>query len=216
MAVKADRTRDLILERASPLFNRKGFDGTSMAELERVTGYTRGALYSHFQDKETFAREAFVWSAEKVKDLLREKLKNSSSNKQKLFAMLDFFSRYVLSPPIPGGCPLLNTAVEVDDDRSYMRPVVARELVSVVDGIASLIRKGIRVGEFKKGTDARKLAYIFFCAIEGALMFSRVEGSSEPMNIVVKHCKDKLDQISIPYGTKTRGRNRPGRPDTAR
>lgn len=206
----------MIMERAAPLFNRKGFEGTSLAELEMVTGYTKGALYSHFQNKETFAKEAFLWSTDRVKILLREELKRTSSNKQKLYAMLDFFSRYVLTPPIPGGCPLLNAAVEVDDHRISMRPLVARELVRVVDLIALLLRKGVRSREFEKGIDARRIAYTFFCAIEGAIMFSRVEGSSEPMRIIVKHCKDILDQISIPYGTKTRGRNRSGRTDTSR
>lgn len=214
--MKADRTRKIILEKAAPLFNRKGFEGTSMAELETVTGYTKGALYSHFHDKETFGREAFFWSVEKVKGLMREELKKPSSNKHKLLAMLNFFSRYVGTPPIPGGCPLLNAAVEADDHRMSMRPVVTRELLTVVDFIAALIRKGIRSGEFKKETDARRLAYTFFCAIEGAIMFSRVEGSPEPMSIIVKHCKDILDKISISYGTKTRGRNRSGRTDASR
>lgn len=214
--MKADRTRKLILERAAPLFNRKGFEGTSLTELETVTGYTKGALYSHFTDKETFAHEAFLWSADKVRLLLREELGKASSCKGKLSAMLDFFSRYVLAPPVPGGCPLLNAAVEVDDHRMYMRPVVARELVRVVDFMASLIRKGIQAGEFKRGTDARRVAYTFFCAVEGAIMFSRVERSGEPMRIIVEHCKDILNQISVPYETKTRGRNRSGRPDAAR
>jgi TetR/AcrR family transcriptional repressor of nem operon len=51
-------------------------------------------------------------------------------------------------------------------------------------------------GEFKKGISARELAYTFFCAIEGAIMFSRVEGSCAPMDIIINHCKKKLDQIS--------------------
>jgi hypothetical protein len=59
------------------------------------------------------------------------------------------------------------------------------------------LRKGVVAGEFRKGINARELAYAFFCAIEGALMFSRVEGSREPMNIIVRHCKRTLDKISL-------------------
>ena len=90
----------------------------------------------------------------------------------------------------------MNTAVEADDHRIDLRPVVAGELVSVVNFIASLLRKGVRRGEFRKDINPRELAYTFFCAIEGAIMFSRVEGSREPMKIIVRHCKNKLDQIS--------------------
>jgi hypothetical protein len=131
-----------------------------------------------------------------VKSLVRQFLRPLDTQKAKLFALLDFFAMYVIDPPVAGGCPLLNTAVEADDHRIDLRPVVAGELVSVVNFIASLLRKGVRRGEFRKDINPRELAYTFFCAIEGAIMFSRVERSQEPMKIIVSHCKSKLDQIS--------------------
>jgi hypothetical protein len=69
--------------------------------------------------------------------------------------------------------------------------------MQTVDFISDLISKGIAAGEFKKGIRPKELAYSFFCSIEGALMFSRVERSREPMDIIVTHCKRTLDQISI-------------------
>ena len=200
--MKAARTRNHILEKAAPLFNQKGFEGTSMADLEAVTGLSKGALYGNFQDKEKIAEEAFSWSTGIVRNQIREQMKGLTTSRQKLCALLDFFSCYVSSPPVAGGCPLLNTAVEADDHRISMRPVVAGEIMRMVDFIRILIRKGIRSGEFKEGTNARELAYVFFCAIEGAIMFSRVEGSSAPMDIVINHCKKKLEQISNPVWNK--------------
>jgi AcrR family transcriptional regulator len=200
--VKADRTREYILGKAAPLFNQKGFEGTSLADLEKATGLTRGALYGNFTDKETLAAEAFAYSTATIKDLIRQSLTPLHSQKAKLLALLDFFAEYVMTPPIAGGCPLLNTAIEADDYRADMRPVVAGELMSVVNFIASLLRKGVRAGEFRKDIRPRELAYTFFCSIEGAIMFSRVERSPEPMRIIVTHCKNKLDQISNPLCSK--------------
>lgn len=200
--MKAERTRKFILESAAPVFNRKGFYGTTLADLEQVTGLTKGALYGNFADKETLGREAFMYATTTVKKLIRDALRPIPTFKGKLFCLLDFFAGYVLSPPIPGGCPLLNTAVEADDHRVAIRPAVGSEIAGVVNFMATLIRKGIRSGEFKKDTDARELAYVIFCAVEGAIMYSRVEGSSEPMDIVVNHCKHKLDQISNPLWNK--------------
>jgi len=194
--VKSENTRKFILEKAAPVFNKKGFEGTSLADLEEATGLTRGALYGHFPDKEAIAGDAFAWSVKKVKSLMRDELRAVPTYGGKLCRLLDFFGRYVLEPPIPGGCPLVNTAVEADDHHLSMRPVVSAEIMRVVNFFASLIRKGIRAGEFRKDTNPRELAYTFFCAIEGAILFSRVEGSSEPMNIIVNHCKNKLDQIT--------------------
>lgn len=194
--MKAERTRQYILERAAPLFNKKGFEGTSLTDLERATGLTKGALYGNFGDKDTLASEAFVFAADKLRMRIQALLKESPTYKGKLFALLDFYATHVLDPPVPGGCPLLNTAVEADDHRVAMRPVVTAEIQQVVQAIAVLLRKGVRAGEFRKDINVRELSYTFFCALEGAIMFSRVEGTSEAMNIIVRHLRNRLEEIT--------------------
>ena len=193
---KADRTRQHIIEKTAPLFNQKGFDGTSLAELTAATGLTKGALYGNFQDKEEIALEAFQYSIDKVKDAVRQELEGAMTCKEQLLALLTFYSRYVFKPPIPGGCPLLNTAVEADDHHTSMRRVVVKELLYAVNFIRKLIQRGIEKNEFRADIDAAEIAYAIFCSVEGALMFSRVERSREPMDIIIQHCKKILDQIS--------------------
>jgi AcrR family transcriptional regulator len=193
---KAARTRQHILEKTAPLFNRKGFHGTSVAELTAATGLTKGALYGNFQDKEEIALEAFQYSIAKVREVVKQELSGASTCKDQLIALLGFYSEYVFSPPIPGGCPLLNSAVEVDDHHTSMRRVVVKELQHTVGFIQNLIQQGIDKNEFRGDIDPEGIAYILFCSVEGALMFSRAERSREPMEIIVQHCKRILDQIS--------------------
>ena len=77
-----------------------------------------------------------------------------------------------------------------------MRRIVVKELMHTINFIQDLIQQGITEKEFRPDVNSSEIAYTFFCAVEGALMFSRVERSREPMNIIVKHCKKILDQIS--------------------
>jgi hypothetical protein len=77
-----------------------------------------------------------------------------------------------------------------------MRRVVVKELLQTITFIRDLIQKGIETKEFRPGIDATEIAYTIFCSVEGALMFSRVERSKEPMDIIVRHCKKIIDQIS--------------------
>lgn len=193
---KADRTRQHIIEKTAPLFNRKGFEGTSLADLTTVTGLTKGALYGNFQDKDEIALEAFKYSVGKVREMVRCELEGSVSCKEQLTALLNFYAKYAMTPPVPGGCPLLNTAIEADDHRLSMRRVVVKELVHSVNFIRDLIQHGIEAKEFRPDIVPSEIAYTFFCAVEGALMFSRVERSREPMDIIIRHCKIILEQIS--------------------
>ena len=193
---KADKTRQHILEKTAPLFNRKGFHGTSLTELTAATGLTKGALYGNFQDKEEMALEAFQYSITKVREVVNQELSGALTCKEQLIALLSFYSNYVFSPPIPGGCPLLNTAIEVDDHRTSMRRVLVKELHHTIGFIQNLLQRGMEKNEFRQDIDPAGIAYILFCSIEGALMFSRAERSREPMDIIVQHCKNILDQIT--------------------
>lgn len=197
MLSKSQKTRQFILARTAPLFNTKGFEGTSMADLTGSTGLTKGALYGNFYNKEDLAMEAFKYAVRKVKDLVKERVDQETTCKKQLRAMLDFFAEYVFHPPVPGGCPLMNTAVQVDDGLPGMRRVVVKELMSTVMFIYNLLNKGIKAGEFRNDFNPRELAYTIFCAVEGGIMFSRAERSDEPMKIIVKHCKKLINEISI-------------------
>jgi TetR/AcrR family transcriptional repressor of nem operon len=167
-----------------------------MSDLESATGVTKGALYGNFNGKDEIAAEAFKYAMKKVRACVQQKLSQASTYKSQLIALFDFYGEYVFTPPVSGGCPLLNSAVEVDDDHPTMRRVVVKELVQTIQFIAGLIDKGIEGGEFKKDTNSMSMAYIFFCSIEGALMFARAERSREPMDIILKHCRKQLDLIS--------------------
>lgn len=193
---KAERTRQYIIEKTAPVFNCNGYNGTSLTDLSEATGLTKGSLYGNFRDKEDIATAAFQYSIGKVREMVRSEIDKAPTYKKQLSALLDFHARYVFDPPVPGGCPLLNTAVEADDHHISMRRVVAREIVKTVDFISGLLKKGVKAGEFRKGINAQEIAYTIFCALEGAIMFARVERSREPMDIIVRHCKKILDQIS--------------------
>ena len=49
---KAERTRQLIVQEAAVLFNQKGYAGTSMDDIMRATGLSKGGLYGNFKKKE--------------------------------------------------------------------------------------------------------------------------------------------------------------------
>ena len=66
---KSERTRLFIVEKTAPLFNTKGFDGTTLSDLSEATGLTKGALYGNFADKDEIAVEA-LFSEKGVKKRL--------------------------------------------------------------------------------------------------------------------------------------------------
>jgi AcrR family transcriptional regulator len=56
---RGQRTRKLIIERTSAVFDQRGFAGATLNDLVNATGLTRGAFYFHFDSKDALA-EAIV------------------------------------------------------------------------------------------------------------------------------------------------------------
>lgn len=194
---KGERTRQGIIETTAPLFNTRGFDGTSLSILCEATGLTKGALYGNFLGKEDLYKASFQYAMSKVRACIRKEVDRCTTNKEKLLAVVDFFARYVLDPPIKGGCPLLNTAIEADDHRKSMKKLVAVELELTISFLTQLIENGKKTGEFLKSIKSREVVLSVFCSIEGAIMFSRVSSSEEAMDVVVKNIKNQICSICI-------------------
>ncbi|MFJ7591178.1 ScbR family autoregulator-binding transcription factor [Streptomyces sp. NPDC097617] len=53
---RAEITRQAILSGAATAFDASGFDGTSLSDVVKHAGVTKGALYFHFPSKEALAR----------------------------------------------------------------------------------------------------------------------------------------------------------------
>lgn len=193
---KAIRTRAFILDKTAPVFNRQGYSGTTLSDLTKVTGLTKGALYGNFKDKQGIAAAAFKHSMEKVRRATLANTGKANTSKDKLLHLFEFFGAFVMNPPVPGGCPMMNAAVEADDYQVFIRTQVADEIKRTIRYFATLLREGVQAGEFKTGIKPMEIASMFFCSIEGAIVISRITSSRAPMNAVLNHCKSVLEQIS--------------------
>src|SRR5262249_51264472 len=116
---KGDKTRERIIEQAAPIFNQRGYDGASMAELMAATGLEKGGIYRHFNSKEEIAAEAFDYAWRSTFELRTKDLGRVPNRVDRLQKLLrNIVER---TPSIPGGCPLLNTAIDSDDGNPVLR-----------------------------------------------------------------------------------------------
>ena len=115
-----EATRRRIVEQSAAVFNRHGYSGTSMSELMAATGLEKGGLYRHFESKQDLAAAAFDYAWETVSEPRRRGLEDCATSLDKLLLLVQNF---VEQPPrtLPGGCPLLNTAIDSDDGNPVLR-----------------------------------------------------------------------------------------------
>jgi AcrR family transcriptional regulator len=63
---RRQRTREALLDAAASVFAKRGFHGASLDEIAETAGYTRGAIYKHFSDKDELLHEVCVRLNERI------------------------------------------------------------------------------------------------------------------------------------------------------
>jgi TetR/AcrR family transcriptional regulator, transcriptional repressor for nem operon len=189
---KGEDTRREIVEKAAPLFNQKGFEGTSMSDLMRATGLEKGGIYRHFSSKEELASEAFDYAWQKAFERRLEGVDEAADAVDRLKKMINNFVD-IRTGLVAGGCPLMNTAVEADDGN----PVLRARARGALSGWMARLTKAAEDGIFKREIDARvdckALGQLIISTLEGALLISRLENDRGSLDQVRKHLHGYLE-----------------------
>ncbi len=107
---------------------------------------------------------------------------------------------------VPGGCPLLNTAIDCDDGNPKLRAKARQALSSWLDRMQSIAEDGQRRGEIRSDVDSAKLATLIASTLEGSGMVSRLQRNKEPLDLACRHLEEYLE-------TKVRARKSKAKED---
>ena len=140
---------------------------------------------------------AYEKAVEIVLDQLRPRIKAQPTAPGKLKAIVDYYEEYVLHPPIPGGCPILNTSIEADDNHPHLRTRVVRSITVMKDSFRQMLQRGIEEGQLQKDIRTDDWATFFYATIEGAIMMSRVEGDMHSYQHIKRMLYQMIDSITV-------------------
>jgi TetR/AcrR family transcriptional repressor of nem operon len=196
VTTKGERTRRRIVEKAAGVFNTKGYFGSSMNDLVREIGLEKGGIYNHFASKEELALEAFDYAAGVMRERFQATLEDKEGALDRLFAVVDVLGGLAEDPPVAGGCPILNTAVESDDAHLQLKERAREAMSEWLRLIGGIVKEGVRIGELDPGTDPRKMASVVVATLEGAVMLSKLYDDPVYMRRSVDHLKEHLKALA--------------------
>ncbi len=184
---KGARTRQQVVEQAAALFNQHGYHGASISDVMAATGLKKGGIYRHFASKEELSLAAFHYATDKMRERFTAALAGRETALERLGAIVSVYERIPIDPPVPGGCPILNAAVEADDGNPELRAAAQRVLGSLKQTLRSIVKKGQSRGELRADLDLEAFANVFIGQLEGAVMLSKLYGTQAPMRHAVRH-----------------------------
>jgi len=171
--MKASKRRLAILASAAPIFNRRGFAGTSIADILEATSLEKGGLYNHFASKEELAVETFDFAYAKVAEYFSKALSGVEPGLARVQAYIDAFERYCERPVIEGGCPVMNACIEADDALPFLRERVSKAFAAMRGVVRRNLERAIASAEIDAHTDLDQATDFIVASLEGAVLLAR-------------------------------------------
>ncbi|HEX7736064.1 MAG TPA: TetR/AcrR family transcriptional regulator [Ktedonobacteraceae bacterium] len=198
MMSKGETTRQMILERSAPLFNQQGYAGVSLSDIMRVTELEKGGIYNHFSSKEQIALASFDYAWELVQRHTRLVLADKKHAIDRLHAFAEAFLDLANGSLLPGGCPIMNAAIDADDTFPAMRARARMAMDVWRSSLQRIINRGIERQEVLPATDTDAFATLFISTLEGAVMLSKLYDDLRYIHHAIAHIKTCIDALALP------------------
>lgn len=172
---KAQRKRDLILDKAKELFIQRGYAATSMDELVKYTGASKGSIYYHFESKEDLFVKLLAKQNQDWMESWNEKKARYVSFEEKLYGiaehMVDDFQN-----------PLTKIAEEFYINQPENKSLVS-EMLAILHGPRKLYREILTEGAEEgriPAEDVDEISVVFGSLLDG-MSVSYFERSQEEL-----------------------------------
>jgi AcrR family transcriptional regulator len=166
-AERSARSRSALLESAARGLSRYGYGNLVLEDVARGAGYTRGALYHQFKDKEDLALAVIEWVNENWMREVGAPAKQEPDPVAELIALARghaVFCRRDIARVV------MALRVEFSDQDHPVGREIERISETGVKRVARLIDAGRRDGSIPPGPPVRAVALAFMGALEGAVI----------------------------------------------
>src|SRR5271165_4271463 len=166
-ADRSARTRRALLESAARGLSRSGYGNLVLEEVAREAGYTRGALYHQFADKEDLALAVVAWVDATWRQEVGQLVEHEPDP---VLALITLARGHAVFCRRDVARVAIALRLEFGARDHPVGREVKRVCESLVKRCARLINAGRRAGTIPAGPPARAVALAFVGALEGAVI----------------------------------------------
>jgi len=194
---KSERTKQFIIEKTAPVFNERGYAGTSLTDLTNATKLTKGSIYGNFENKDEVALAAFDYNFNRITLYLKERILATDNSIERLLVYPKVYGDFLKIPFLKPGCPILNTSTEADDTHPKLKEKASNALIFWKASIVNQIKRGIEREEIKAETNPTEVALILMSLIEGAIMIAKVTGKSNDLKTTMNYLEKIILKLKV-------------------
>ena len=198
-----ERTRERLLQAAFREIHRSGFQSASIDAILAAANVTKGALYYHFDSKETLG---YAVVEEKIAKLTHDRwLRPMRSEGESIDILIGVVRRIpARTQDVRAGCPLLLLAQEMSPLDEQFRKRLERIFLDWQEGVATLLRKGQSQGTVRRDLNPVESASFLVALVEGYATLAKNAQDAKVWNAGIRNIVGWLRSLRTP-GNRKRG-----------
>ena len=171
-------THTHIVETASELFYRNGYNRTGINEIIAEAGIAKATLYSHFRSKQDICLAYLQLKHTTLINDLTAFCAARPSGKEQVLAVFDFLHQFFSDRDF-NGCWCLRTVAEIPTDEEIIRQEIQRQKQELIGFIQELIGKNLFTVDPEQHEALGRHIYLLY---EGAVAESHLHQDAWPID----------------------------------
>ncbi|WP_435314539.1 TetR/AcrR family transcriptional regulator [Cellulophaga fucicola] len=185
--MKHSEIKQNIIETASTLFYRNGYNSTGINEIIAEAGIAKATLYNHFKSKEDICLAYLEFmNVTFIKDI-KSFCERKPKGEQRVLALFDFLDVFFLQKDF-NGCWCIKTVSEIPKDNERIRREIQNQKTNFIALISNLIADNLELKNNKSLDSYARQIYLLY---ESAVAESHLHQDNWP----IKETKNICSQI---------------------
>lgn len=177
---------DSVLDDAIDLFWERGYEGTGIHEICRVTGLNPGSVYSAFGDKHGLFIAAIHRYMVEVSQKTIERLHRSSSARTGIDKYYETLIGSIVDGKRRWGCLVTNSIVEFAMRDPQIADVYRAHLARLESAFSAALERAKREGDLEAVVDTREGAAFLVCTTQGVNVLAKTQPSRQILESIVR------------------------------
>jgi len=191
--------KERIIEESLKLFSVKGYMSTSITDIIKAVGTSKGGFYNHFKSKEQLFREILSAARKIWRERNLYKINGESRPLLKIQKLLENYrDRYLAdSMNFPGGCIFVNLAVELSDQAPDLAKEVNAGFIRLGKMIKRLLDEEKKSGGINRNVNTENVSNMIFSGLLGACVLYTSDKSKKQLNSTITSLISYLRSIDL-------------------